>query len=110
MLRLRTAASSSAARSATFLPSSAYCPALGRSRQPITFMKVDLPEPEGPITATNSPLSMSTLTPSSARTSPPPMWYVFTRLRVWMSIRRSARAAGRRSHRRGRRAQHRQCR
>ena len=25
-------------------------------------MKVDLPEPEGPITATNSPLSMSTLT------------------------------------------------
>jgi hypothetical protein len=25
------------------------------SRQPITFMNVDLPEPDGPITATNSP-------------------------------------------------------
>ena len=36
-------------------------------------MKVDLPEPDGPITATNSPSSMSTLTPSSACTSLSPM-------------------------------------
>ena len=41
----------------------AYSPELGRSRQPSRFMKVDLPEPEGPITATNSPCAMSTLTP-----------------------------------------------
>ena len=32
-------------------------------------MKVDLPEPDGPITATNSPAAMSRLTPRSAWTS-----------------------------------------
>ena len=31
-------------------------------------MRVDLPEPEGPITAVNSPASTSRETPSSART------------------------------------------
>ena len=36
-------------------------------------MKVDLPEPDGPITATNSPCAMSTLTPASARTSLSPI-------------------------------------
>ena len=33
-------------------------------------MKVDFPEPDGPITATNSPRAMSRLTPRSAWT-----WY-----------------------------------
>jgi hypothetical protein len=32
-------------------------------------MKVDLPEPDGPITATNSPLMTSTETPASAVTT-----------------------------------------
>ncbi len=33
------------------------------------FMNVDLPEPEGPITAMNSPSATSTETPASACTS-----------------------------------------
>ncbi len=33
------------------------------------FMKVDLPEPDGPITATNSPSSTLTETPASAVTT-----------------------------------------
>jgi hypothetical protein len=32
-----------------------------------------MPDPEGPITATNSPLPMPSVTPSSARTSVSPM-------------------------------------
>jgi hypothetical protein len=35
-------------------------------------MKVDLPEPEGPMTATNSPRAMSIDTSRPAATSPPP--------------------------------------
>ena len=35
-------------------------------------MNVDLPEPDGPITATNSPSAMSTETPASACTSVSP--------------------------------------
>ena len=31
-------------------------------------MNVDFPEPEGPITATNSPVRMSAVTPRRART------------------------------------------
>jgi hypothetical protein len=37
-----------------------YAPDVAMSRQPITFMNVDLPEPDGPITATNSPRPTST--------------------------------------------------
>jgi hypothetical protein len=36
------------------------------------FMNVDLPEPLGPMTATKSPSTMSSETPSSARTSVSP--------------------------------------
>ncbi len=50
-----------------------YSPAVGRSRQPITFMKVDLPEPEGPMIATNSPGSTFTSTPCNAWTTVSPM-------------------------------------
>ncbi len=35
-------------------------------------MNVDLPEPDGPTTATNSPASMSSVTPRSARTATSP--------------------------------------
>ena len=35
-------------------------------------MRVDLPEPEGPMTAVNSPARMSSETPSRARTSASP--------------------------------------
>jgi hypothetical protein len=37
------------------------------------FIRVDLPEPEGPITATYSPRAMERLTPASAGTSSSPM-------------------------------------
>ena len=43
-------------------------PRLGRSRQPRMCMNVDLPDPEGPVTARNSPASMSSETPRSAWT------------------------------------------
>ena len=41
------------------------------SRHPITPMKVDLPEPEGPVTATYSPAAIDTVTPSRAVTCSP---------------------------------------
>ena len=49
-------------------------------------ISVDLPDPDGPITAVNRPRWNSTLTPSSARTATSPLPYVFTRS--------TARAAG----------------
>jgi hypothetical protein len=50
-----------------------YVPDVGRSRHPRMFMSVDLPEPDAPITATNSLRPISRLTPSSARTSVSPI-------------------------------------
>src|SRR2546429_4203479 len=41
-------------RSLTFCPLSQYSPLVGVSRQPIRFMSVDLPDPDGPMHATNS--------------------------------------------------------
>ncbi len=38
------------------------------------FISVDLPEPDGPAMATNSPAAISRLTPRSARTSTSPIW------------------------------------
>jgi len=52
----------------TSWPSRKYCPEVGRSRQPTMCMKVDLPEPEVPVTARNSPGWTSRLTPRSAFT------------------------------------------
>jgi hypothetical protein len=45
-------------------------------------MRVDLPEPDGPITATNSPVSIRSDTPRSAATSSGPLRYSFT---IWCS-------------------------
>jgi hypothetical protein len=56
----------------TSTPLKRYCPDVGRSRQPITFIAVDFPDPLGPMIATNSPGVMSISTPSSARTSAAP--------------------------------------
>src|SRR5262249_48922759 len=42
-------------------------------------ISVDLPDPEGPITAVKRPRSNSTLTPSSAPTATSPLPYVLTR-------------------------------
>ena len=42
----------------TCLPFSRYEPLLGVSRQPIRFISVDLPDPDGPMMATYSPRSI----------------------------------------------------
>ena len=47
-------------------------PAEGRSMVDTQFSRVVLPEPEGPITPTNSPASRDRDTPSSARVRDPP--------------------------------------
>src|SRR5438874_6360529 len=57
------------------MPSSQYSPVVGLSRQPTTFMKVDLPEPDGPMIATNSPSSISSETPRRAWTITSPIVY-----------------------------------
>src|SRR6185436_4455643 len=42
-------------------------------------INVDFPDPDGPVTATNSPASTSRFAPRSARTVTSPTWYVLTR-------------------------------
>src|SRR4051812_46271880 len=59
-----------------------YVPLVGRSRHPRMCISVDLPEPDGPVTATNSPASTSRFAPRSARTVTSPTWYVLTRSRI----------------------------
>src|SRR5690606_15194991 len=41
--------------SLTFIPFRLYSPRVGVSRHPRMFISVDLPDPDGPIRATNSP-------------------------------------------------------
>src|SRR6266852_2395320 len=45
----------------------------GESRHPIRFISVDLPEPDGPMRATYSPLAISTSTPRRACTCSAPI-------------------------------------
>ena len=52
-------------------------PPLSGSMVEITFKSVLLPEPEGPITATNSPFSTSKLTPARARVVTLPVAKIF---------------------------------
>src|SRR5208282_2857767 len=72
-------ASSGSDSRATSRPSNTYWPLVGRSRQPMMFIIVDLPEPDDPMMATNSPRSTETLTACSARTSVSPSWKVRVR-------------------------------
>jgi hypothetical protein len=67
-------ASSSSSISETFLPLSQYSPCVGVSRQPIKFINVDFPEPDGPMIAMYSPRGMSKETPCSACTASVPIW------------------------------------
>ena len=48
---LRISASSSSFIFLRFFPRSSYSPEVGTSRQPMMFIKVLFPEPEGPIMA-----------------------------------------------------------
>src|SRR5450759_3398786 len=55
----------------TFVPPIAYEPLVGESRQPMIAMSVDLPEPDGPTRATNSPAETERSMPQSAGTAVP---------------------------------------
>ena len=57
----------------TSCPLSQYSPPVGVSRQPIRFMSVDLPDPDGPMIATYSLRRISTDTPRSAWTVSAPI-------------------------------------
>src|SRR5436190_21216289 len=71
-------ASSSSSNSLTSWPFSQYWPFVGESRQPIRFIRVDLPDPDGPMMATYSLCSMRRFTPRKACTCcSEPMSYVF---------------------------------
>ena len=50
----------------TCLPFRRYDPLDGVSRQPIRFISVDLPDPDGPMMATYSPRSIEMFTPRRA--------------------------------------------
>src|SRR6266481_1527143 len=78
-------ASSSSSRSLTNRPASQYFPELGESRQPIRFISVDLPDPEGPMMATYSPLRISTSTPLSACICSAPISYTLVSSSVLMT-------------------------
>ena len=49
------------------------CPDVGVSSPAMQCISVDLPEPDGPMTAVNSPRSNSTLMPSRAWTTASPL-------------------------------------
>src|SRR4029453_15798675 len=57
-------------------------PAVGVSRPPISPRSVDLPLPEGPVTATTSPAATSRLTPARIVTGRPPLDRRITRSRT----------------------------
>src|ERR1700741_3353776 len=74
------------------LPASQYLPEVGESRQPIRFIRVDLPDPEGPMMATYSPLRISTSTPCKACTCSAPISYVLIKPSVRITIPASTRS------------------
>ncbi len=57
----------------TFSPSTMTVPEVGVSSPAMQCMRVDLPEPEGPMIAVISPRAKSTSTPSRARTAASPV-------------------------------------
>src|SRR6266567_4824051 len=57
-------------RSLTIRPPMPISPSLTTSSPAIILSRVDLPQPEGPTSTTNSPSSMSTLTPCITWTVP----------------------------------------
>ncbi len=69
-------------------PLSQYSPWVGVSRQPMRFIIVDLPDPEGPMMATNSPFRMVRSTPRRACTVSEPITYCRSMFRVTMMASR----------------------
>src|SRR3970040_2481338 len=68
----------------TSRPCSQYWPLVGRSRQPTRYMNVDLPDPDAPVSITNSRGITSIVTPRSARPRPSPRSYVLLNSRTLM--------------------------
>ena len=68
MWRRRSRARSSSLRPVTSSPATLISPSSAVSSPATRFSSVDLPQPEGPIRATNSPLATFRSTPRSART------------------------------------------
>ena len=62
---------------ATSFPLNSYFPDVGVSRQPSMFMRVDLPDPEGPMIARYSLRRISSVTPRRAWIVSSPIWYSF---------------------------------
>ena len=58
-------------------------PSVGLSMPAMRWRRVDLPEPEGPMRATNSPRETETWTLSRARTSTCPRRKILVRWRAW---------------------------
>src|SRR6185436_7940952 len=85
MRRFRTWASSREERRDTGVPASSYSPAEGVSRQPMMCIRVDLPEPEGPMIASDSPASTSRSMPRSACTACAPASYTLVTPRSRMT-------------------------
>ena len=73
MRRLRTTASAVSLMELTFSPARRKVPVVGVSRHPRMCMRVDLPEPEGPMMATYSPVSIERETPRRAATAMVPV-------------------------------------
>ena len=74
MVRERRMAPWSSERPETSWPSRWYLPEVGLSKSPKICIRVDLPEPEGPMMATNSPSSMLRSIPLRTLSSLPPTW------------------------------------
>src|SRR3989338_4107672 len=62
-----------------FWPANQYSPLVGASKKANRFIKVDLPEPDGPIKARKSPSGTVKVMPWSAGILTSPFQYVFTR-------------------------------
>src|SRR5262245_11939465 len=91
----RQRASAAPPMRAMFVPATFTSPDVGWSTPPIRFRSVVFPEPEGPMSATNSPSGMLSESPSSTRTSSASRRY--TLITFWTStapMPRSSAAAG----------------
>src|SRR4030067_713715 len=80
--RARQAVSLPADRRVISSPATVMLPEVGRSSPPIRLRRVVLPEPLGPMKATNSPLSTSRFKPWRTWISSLPRWYFLSRLRT----------------------------
>src|SRR3989338_1333584 len=74
-------ASSSSERLEMSFPSNVYVPCVAVSRHPRIFISVDLPDPDGPIIAINSPLAIENDTRLSTWVSMAPVLYILVILR-----------------------------